>query len=86
MSKMKSFILLGKKSSFSFKPYSKGFDYCTQEAVLKKIDSTLPNATPEELSAIKTILPQYLKTHFQYTESGETEREIRVCHNILTIG
>ena len=67
------------KSSFSFKPYSKGFDYCTQEAVLKKIDSTLPNATPEELSAIKSILPQYLKTHFQYTESGETEREIRVC-------
>lgn len=67
------------KDSFSYKSYSRDFDYCTQKAVLKKIENTLPSATVEQLNVIKSVLPQYIMTHFRYTETGESWREIRIC-------
>ena len=66
-------------TTFSFKYYSRSCGYCTQEAILKKLEGIITDATQVELKLIRSVIPEYLKTHFCYTEGGETAREIKVC-------
>ncbi len=66
-------------NSFSFKEHSRYYGYYKQDAVLRKFYNALSNASQIEVDVIKSVIPEFVKTHFHYTEGGETRREIRVC-------
>lgn len=65
-------------TSFSFKYYSKNYGYCTQKAILEKMEGVIQSPTLVELALIKSAIPELLKTHFHCTESGDTVKEIRI--------